>query len=203
MKAIRIHGFGGPEVLQLDDVPIPQPGADELLVRIRAASVNPVDYKIRRGAVPWVTPEMLPIILGRDLSGTVEGAGVGAFGQGEAVYAMLGGIDRGSYAQYVVVKPNEAARKPARLSHIEAAAVPLAALTAWQGLFDHGHLEAGQTVLIHGGSGGVGHFAIQFAKIKGATVLTTVSGPKPRFCHRTWRRSGHRLPVSAFRGDRA
>jgi NADPH:quinone reductase-like Zn-dependent oxidoreductase len=160
----------------LDDVPIPQPGADELLVRIRAASVNPVDYKIRRGAVPWVTPEMLPIILGRDLSGTVEGAGVGAFGQGEAVYAMLGGIDRGSYAQYVVVKPNEAARKPARLSHIEAAAVPLAALTAWQGLFDHGHLEAGQTVLIHGGSGGVGHFAIQFAKIKGATVLTTVSG---------------------------
>jgi NADPH:quinone reductase-like Zn-dependent oxidoreductase len=89
---------------------------------------------------------------------------------------MLGGIDRGSYAQYVVVKPNEAARKPARLSHIEAAAVPLAALTAWQGLFDHGHLEAGQTVLIHGGSGGVGHFAIQFAKIKGATVLTTVSG---------------------------
>jgi NADPH:quinone reductase-like Zn-dependent oxidoreductase len=176
MKAIRIHGFGGPEVLQLDDVPIPQPGADELLVRIRAAGVNPVDYKIRRGAVPWVTPEMLPIILGRDLSGTVEGAGVGAFGQGEAVYAMLGGIDRGSYAQYVVVKPNEAARKPARLSHIEAAAVPLAALTAWQGLFDHGHLEAGQTVLIHGGSGGVGHFAIQFAKIKGATVLTTVSG---------------------------
>jgi NADPH:quinone reductase-like Zn-dependent oxidoreductase len=89
---------------------------------------------------------------------------------------MLGGIDRGSYAHYVVVKPNEAAPKPARLSHIEAAAVPLAALTAWQGLFDHGHLEAGQTVLIQGGSGGVGHFAIQFAKVKGATVLTTVSG---------------------------
>src|SRR4051812_12782082 len=85
MKAIRIHGFGGPEVLQLDDVPIPQPGEDELLVRIRAASVNPVDYKIRRGTVPWVSREMLPIILGRDLSGTVEGAGVGAFGQGEAV----------------------------------------------------------------------------------------------------------------------
>jgi NADPH:quinone reductase-like Zn-dependent oxidoreductase len=82
MKAIRIHGFGGPEVLQLDDVPIPQPGEDELLVRIRAASVNPVDYKIRRGTVPWVSREMLPIILGRDLSGTVEGAGVGCLRAG-------------------------------------------------------------------------------------------------------------------------
>jgi NADPH:quinone reductase-like Zn-dependent oxidoreductase len=178
MKAIRIHQFGGPEVLELDDVPIPQPGEDELLVRTRAASVNPVDYKIRHGTVPWVSREMLPITLGRDLSGTVEsaGAGVDAFGEGEAVYAMLGSIDRGSYAEYVLVRPNEAAPKPARLSHIEAAAVPLAALTAWQGLFDHGHLEAGQTVLVHGGSGGVGHFAIQFAKVKGATVLTAVSG---------------------------
>jgi NADPH:quinone reductase-like Zn-dependent oxidoreductase len=100
---------------------------------------------------------------------------VDAFGEGEAVYAMLGSIDRGSYAEYVLVRPNEAAPKPARLSHIEAAAVPLAALTAWQGLFDHGHLEAAQTVLIHGGSGGVGHFAIQFAKVRGATVLTTAS----------------------------
>jgi NADPH:quinone reductase-like Zn-dependent oxidoreductase len=88
---------------------------------------------------------------------------------------VLGSIGRGSYAEYVLVRPNEAAPKPARLSYIEAAAVPLAALTAWQGLFDHGQLEAGQTVLIHGGSGGVSHFAIQFAKIKGATVLTTVS----------------------------
>jgi NADPH:quinone reductase-like Zn-dependent oxidoreductase len=177
MKAIRIHGFGGPEVLELDDVPIPQPGEDELLVRICAASVNPVDYKIRRGTVPWVNREMLPITLGHDLSGTVEsaGAGIDVFDDGEAVYAMLGGIDRGSYAEYVLVRPNEAAPKPKRLSHIEAAAVPLAALTAWQGLFDHGHLEAGQTVLIHGGSGDVGHFAIQFAKVTGATVFTTVS----------------------------
>jgi NADPH:quinone reductase-like Zn-dependent oxidoreductase len=177
MKAIRIHAFGGPEVLQLDDIAIPQPAEGELLVRIHAASVNPVDYKIRRGTVPWVSREMLPMTLGRDLSGTVEsaGAGVDTFGDGDAVYAMLGGIDRGSYAEYVLVRPNEAAPKPVRLSHIEAAAVPLAALTAWQGLFDHGHLEDGQTVLIHGGSGGVGHFAIQFAKVKGATVLTTVS----------------------------
>jgi NADPH:quinone reductase-like Zn-dependent oxidoreductase len=177
MKAIRIHGFGDPEVLELDDVPIPQPAEGELLVRIHAASVNPVDYKIRRGTVPWVSREMLPMTPGRDLSGTLERAGarVNTFSEGDALYAMLGGIDRGSYAEYVLVRPNEAAAKPARLSHIEAAAVPLAALTAWQGLFDHGYLEAGQTVLIHGGSGGVGHFAIQFAKVKGATVLTTVS----------------------------
>ena len=183
MKAIRIHAFGGPEVLQLDDIAIPQPAEGELLVRIHAASVNPVDYKIRRGTVPWVSREMLPMTLGRDLSGTVESAGaeVDAFSDGDALYAMLGSIDRGSYAEYVLVKPNEAAPKPARLSHIEAAAVPLAALTAWQGLFDHGHLETGQTVLIHGGSGGVGHFAIQFAKIKGATVLTTVSGQNLHF----------------------
>jgi NADPH:quinone reductase-like Zn-dependent oxidoreductase len=97
------------------------------------------------------------------------------YAKGDAVYALLGGIDRGSYAEYAIVKPNEAAAKPASLSHVEAAAVPLAALTAWQGLFDHGQLQAGQTVLIHGGSGGVGHFAIQFAKVKGATVFTIVS----------------------------
>jgi NADPH:quinone reductase-like Zn-dependent oxidoreductase len=177
MKAIRIHRFGGPKVLELEDVPVPQPRENELVVRIHAASVNPVDYKIRRGTVPWFTREMLPITLGRDLSGTIEngGTGVDAFRRGEAVYAMLGSLDRGSYAEYVVVKPKEAAAKPARLSHVEAAAVPLAGLTAWQGLFDHGNLQVGQTVLIHGGSGGVGHFAVQFAKIKGATVFTTVS----------------------------
>src|SRR3982075_3112199 len=178
MKAIRIHRFGGPEVLDLEDAPVPQPRENELLVRIHAASVNPVDCKIRRVTVPSAPREMLPITLGRDLSGTIEsgGAGVDAHRPGEAVYAMLGGIDRGSYAEYVLVKPNEAAAKPVRLSHVEAAAVPLAGLTAWQGLFDHGNLQAGQTVLIHGGSGGVGHFAIQFAKVKNGTLFTTVSG---------------------------
>jgi len=101
MKAIRIHGFGGREVLELDDLPIPQPGEDDLLVRIHAASVNPVDYKIRRGTVPWVSREMLPLPLGRDLSGTVEsvGAQVAAFGEGEAVYAMLGDIDRARHVR--------------------------------------------------------------------------------------------------------
>jgi NADPH:quinone reductase-like Zn-dependent oxidoreductase len=177
MKAIRIHRFGGPEILELEDVPVPEPGESELLIHIHAASVNPVDYKIRRGGYPMVPPQMLPLTLGRDLSGTVErnGPGMNAFRQGDAVYAMIGGIDRGSHAEYVILKRGEAVPKPSRLSHIEAASVPLATLTAWQGLFDHGKLQAGQTALIHGGSGGVGHFAVQFAKMKGATVLTTVS----------------------------
>jgi NADPH:quinone reductase-like Zn-dependent oxidoreductase len=185
MRAIRIHRFGDPEVLELNDVPISQPGENELLVRIHGASVNPIDYKIRRGAVPGITPDMLPLTLGRDLSGTIEaiGPGTNAFRQSDAVYALIGGLDRGSYADYVVLKPGEAAPKPVHLSHIRAAAVPLAALTAWQGLFDHGQLQAGQTVLIHGGSGGVGHFAIQFAKVRGATVLTTVSARHIDFVH--------------------
>lgn len=178
LKAVRIHRFGGPEVLELDEVPVPHPARNELLVRIHAASVNPIDYKIRRGMGADTVRTMLPLTLGRDLSGTVESSGEGAdaFQQGAAVYALLGGIDRGSYAEYVILKHGEAAPKPGRLSHVEAAAVPLAALTAWQGLFDHGQLQPGQTVLIHGGSGGVGHFAVQFAKVKGATVLATVSG---------------------------
>ena len=120
--------------------------------------------------------------LGRDVSGTVEsiGAKVQWLKLGDAVYALLG-PDRGAFAEYVAVKAAEAAPKPARLSHPEAAAVPLAALTAWQGLFDHGGLQAGQRVLIHGAAGGVGHFAVQFAKARGATVLTTVSSSDLNF----------------------
>ncbi|MGA7260305.1 MAG: NADP-dependent oxidoreductase [Stellaceae bacterium] len=205
MKAIRIHGFGGPEVVELDDAPVPQPRENELLIRVHAASVNPVDYKIRNGTVPWVTREMLPITLGRDLSGTVEsaGAGVNTFRQGGAIYAMLGGIDRGSYAEYVVVKPNEAAPKPARLSYIEAVAVPLGALTAWQGLFDHGHLQAGQTVLIQGGSGGCRSFRDPVREGQGRHGIDHGVRPKPRLCPRTRRRPGYRLPVSEVRGNRA
>jgi NADPH:quinone reductase-like Zn-dependent oxidoreductase len=177
MKAVRIHSFGGPEVMQIEEIPIPQPQSDEFLLRVHAASVNPVDYKIREGKYPAVGPDKLPLTLGRDVSGTVESSGPNAqtFQRGDAIYALLG-RDRGAFAEYVVVKPAEAAPKPTRLNHAEAAAVPLAGLTAWQGLFDHGGLKAGQRVLIHGGAGGVGHFAVQFAKARGATVLTTVSG---------------------------
>ena len=182
MKAMRIHSFGGPDVMRLEDMPIPEPQNDELLLRVYAASVNPVDYKTREGKFPPVNQDKLPMTLGRDVSGVVEkcGSSVQSFFQGDEVYALLA-PDRGAFAEYVVVKLSEAALKPERLSHTEAAAVPLAALTAWQGLFDHGHLSAGQRVLIHGGAGGVGHFAIQFAKARGAEVLTTVAGDDSNF----------------------
>lgn len=174
-RAVRLSWFGGPEALQIDPVAIPRPQGDEVLVRVAAASVNPVDYKIREGKFPPVGEDKLPIILGRDLAGTIETAGTGAsaLSKGDAVFAHIG-FDRGAQSEFVVVKAGELVAAPKSLDLIHAAAVPLAAMTAWQGLFDHGGLVAGQTVLIHGGAGGVGHLAIQFAKAKGATVLTTV-----------------------------
>jgi NADPH:quinone reductase-like Zn-dependent oxidoreductase len=183
MKAVRIHRFGGPEVLMLDDVPWPQPKDDEVLVRVHAASVNPVDYKIRSGSSS-VKEDQLPYTLGRDLSGTVELLGTRAhtLKAGDPIFAFIG-LDRGTYAEYVVVKAMEMATKPETLDHVQATAVPLAGLTAWQGLFDHGQVQAGQRVLIHGGAGGVGHLAVQFAKAKGATVLTTASGVDLDFVH--------------------
>jgi NADPH:quinone reductase-like Zn-dependent oxidoreductase len=170
MKAVRIHEFGGPEVLQVEDQPRPQPASDEVLVRVEAASVNPVDYKMRNGG--YVPESALPLTLGRDVAGTVEDAGGGPFRAGDAVYAMLG-RDRGGYVEFAAVKAADCARMPHSLDFIQAAAVPLAALTAWQGLFDNGHLTARQRVLIHGASGGVGHFAVQLARAKGATVIAT------------------------------
>jgi NADPH:quinone reductase-like Zn-dependent oxidoreductase len=174
MKAIRIHSFGGPEVLQLDEVANSVPDHGELLIRVVAASVNPVDYKIRQGGYPKVTEAQLPVTLGRDVAGIVEVA-TGEFLEGDEIYAHLD-WDDGGYAEYALVTPAGAAPKPKSLDMTAAAAVPLAATTAWQGLFDHGGLQAGQTVLIHGGSGGVGGFAVQFAKAKGATVIATASG---------------------------
>ncbi|MCK1743686.1 NADP-dependent oxidoreductase [Bradyrhizobium sp. 139] len=175
MKAVRLHSFGGPEVLKLDELQMPQPREDEVVLRVQAASVNPIDWKMRSGK-SGLKREQLPVVLGRDVSGTVELCGVDAhtLRKGDPIYAMLG-WDRGGYEEYVLVKAVEGAVKPSSLDHVHAAAVPLAALTAWQGLFDHGGLKAGQRVLIHGGAGGVGHFAIQFAKAKGAFVATTVS----------------------------
>lgn len=182
MKAVRMHAFGGPEVLVVDDIPVPQPRDGEALVKVHAASVNPVDWKMRSGATR-LSQDQLPMVLGRDVAGTVEKCGPGAspLKEGEAIYAMLGQRARGGYAEYVLIKPNEAAAKPRSLDFVHAAAVPLAGLTAWQGLFDHGKLEAGQRVLIHGGAGGVGHFAVQFAKAKGAFVATTVSAQDIQF----------------------
>jgi NADPH:quinone reductase-like Zn-dependent oxidoreductase len=174
MRAIRIHRFGGPEVLQLDEIDKPSTDGGKLRIRVAAASVNPVDYKIRRGGYPGVSDADLPITLGKDLAGAVEIA-AGEFKVGDEVYAHVTWPD-GAYVDYAVVAPSGVAAKPKSLDMIAAAAVPLAATTAWQGLFDHGDLKSGQTVLIHGASGGVGGFAVQFAKAKGARVIATASG---------------------------
>jgi NADPH:quinone reductase-like Zn-dependent oxidoreductase len=176
IRKMRIHRFGGPEVLQADEVEPSLPDASQVLVSVKAASINPVDFKIRSGKYPAVKEDRLPYTLGRDASGIVEKCGAQAtrFKVGDEVFGMVG-IGGGGYAEKVVLDQMAIARKPPHLDHSHAAAVPLAGQTAWQGLFRHGQLKSGQSVLIHGGSGGVGHFAIQFAKAKGARVLTTVS----------------------------
>lgn len=174
MKAIRIHEFGGGEVLHYEDAPKPTAGAGQVLVRVHAAGVNPADWKVRDGTFKAMGERPFPLILGFDVAGTVEavGAGVTNVQAGEAVYADIHG---GAYAEYAAFPAELAASKPQTLDFVEAAAVPVAALTAWQALFDHAGLTAGQTVLIHGGSGGVGSFAIPFAKNVGARVITTGS----------------------------
>lgn len=185
MKAVRIHQFGGPEVLRMDELPRPQAGPGEVLVEVMAASVNPVDYKIRRGGYPAVKADQLPYTLGRDVSGRVDrlGPGVTDFQPGDEIFAMLP-QDRGGYVEWAAIPAELCAEKPRSLDLVQAASVPLAALTAWQGLFDHGRLVAGQRVLIHGASGGVGHFAVQFAKARGAEVFATASGQEQDFLKR-------------------
>jgi NADPH:quinone reductase-like Zn-dependent oxidoreductase len=179
---MRIHRFGGPEVLQLDTIEPSEPDAGQILVTVHAASVNPVDFKIRSGKYPSVRDDRLPYTLGRDVSGVVEKCGAQAtrFKVGDAVFGMIG-IYGGGYAEQAVLEQHAIAAKPAGLDHVHAAAIPLAGQTAWQGLFRHGGLSAGQSVLIHGGSGGVGHFAVQFARATGARVLTTVSTENVEF----------------------
>lgn len=176
MKAAFIRRYGGNKVVELGELPAPQAGPGELLVEVHAASVNPVDFKIRDGLLKMIVPFGFPLILGNDLSGVVKavGAGVTRFAPGDAVFARMDKRRIGAFAELAVVAEADAAARPANLSHFEAAAVPLAALTAWQALFEIGGLKAGQKVLIHAGSGGVGSFAIQLARHAGATVATTV-----------------------------
>ena len=174
MKAIVIHQNGGPEVLKYEDAPRPQPKDDEILIRVMAAAVNPVDVAIREGRFGGGG---LPFIPGMDVAGVVEQAGrkVTRFKKNDAVYAYLSFEEQGGYAEFVVTKENHAALKPKSVDFVEAAAVPLAATTAWQALVDKAGLKAGQSVLIHGGSGGVGTFAVQIAKARGAKVIATAS----------------------------
>jgi NADPH:quinone reductase-like Zn-dependent oxidoreductase len=179
MKAIVVHEYGGPEVLKYEDVPRPEPKEDEILVRVIAAGVNPVDGLIRSGRYAQFFKTKLPLIPGYDISGTVEKAGaqMKKFKVGDPVYAYIGSKEGGGYAEYALATEKEVSLKPRSLNYIEAAAVPLAAETAWQALIDTAKLSTGQTVLIHGGSGGVGSFAIQIAKARGAKVIATASTP--------------------------
>lgn len=177
MKAIRIHEFGGPEVLKYEDAPMPTPESDEVVIKVYASGVNPIDWKIRAGHGQEKFPIEFPLIPGWDVSGEIEEVGndILNFRKGDEVYSRPDPTRDGTYAEYVVVKADQVNSKPKCLDHDKAAAIPLAGLTAWQGLFEHGNLEAGQKVLIHAASGGVGTFAVQFAKWKGAYVIGTAS----------------------------
>ncbi len=177
MKAVVIHEYGGPEVLKYEDVPQPEPKQDQLQIHVIAAGVNPVDGMIRSGMFDKEGHRAFPVILGGDISGVVEkvGSNITKFKSGDPVFAYVSLDNSGGYAQYALVTEREAAPKPKSLTYVEAAAVPIVALTAWQALIDTAKLKAGQTVLIHGGSGGVGSFAIQIAKAHGAKVIATAS----------------------------
>jgi NADPH:quinone reductase-like Zn-dependent oxidoreductase len=177
MKAIRIHGRGGPDHLVYEDTLQPHPGPGEVLVRVHAAGVIANELKWNATyQTETGSPRTLPIP-GRDLSGVVEevGHGVASFTPGAEVYAMLGYGRDGAEAYYTIALPAELAPKPHALDHVQAAAVPLSALTAWLALFEHARLEAGQTALIHGAAGGVGIFAVQLARWAGARVIATGS----------------------------
>jgi NADPH:quinone reductase-like Zn-dependent oxidoreductase len=175
MKAIVAHQYGGPEVLKYEDVPVPQPKENEILVRVIASGVNPADPLILNGKYAKEFGTHLPLILGYDMAGVVvkTGAKVTKLKAGDPVYAYL--LWGGGWAEYCISNEVESAIKPKSLSFVDASSVPLAALTAWQALIDVGKIQAGQTALIHGGSGGVGSFAIQIAKTRGARVIATAS----------------------------
>lgn len=179
MKAVFFSEFGGIEVLRSGEVADPHPGAGEVRICIRTAGVNPVDFKIRKGLLQGRLPHEMPIIPGWDAAGVIDevGEGVTACKAGDEVFAYCRKpvIQFGCYAEYVVVPADFVAAKPKNASFSQAASIPLAALTAWQSLYDAAELKAGQTVLIHAGAGGVGGFAIQLAKLRGAHVITTAS----------------------------
>jgi NADPH:quinone reductase-like Zn-dependent oxidoreductase len=168
MRAVLLSETGGPEVLRVQDVPRPEPGDGEVLIRVRAASINPIDWKHRRG----LSAKQLPAVLGNDISGTVEQSRVDAFAEGEDVFGFA---PRGGYAEFATSPAPALACKPPGLSHEQAAAIPVAGLTAWQALFDRGALQRGQTLLVAGAAGGVGHLAVQLGRHAGARVIGTGS----------------------------
>lgn len=177
MQAVRIHAYGGTDVLTTEDAPRPTAGEGEVLIQVHATTVNPFDCAVRAGYMSGYFNYTLPFILGTDVSGVVEdvGAGVTNVARGDSVYTRAGVIRDGAYAEYVVAPAADVVPKPAALDHIHAAAIPHALLTAWQALFEIAALSQGQTVLIHGAAGGVGHLAVQLAKLRGAQVIGTAS----------------------------
>ncbi|UST76571.1 MULTISPECIES: zinc-dependent alcohol dehydrogenase family protein [Pseudomonas] len=182
MKAMILKSFGGPDSFELSDVSKPVPQAGQVLVRVHATSINPLDYQVRRGDYPDLVP--LPAITGHDVSGVVEsiGPGVSAFAPGDEVWYTPQIFDgQGSYAEYHVAAESIIARKPASLSHLEAASLSLVGGTVWEALTVRAVLRVGESILIHGGAGGVGHVAIQVAKAMGARVFTTVREANAEF----------------------
>jgi NADPH:quinone reductase-like Zn-dependent oxidoreductase len=183
VKAVRIHTYGDPSVLVYEDAPKPVPGPGEVLVKVKATAINPIDWKIRSGHYKQMRPLSFPFILGWDLSGVVESVGsdVRNLKKGDEVFAYLNTQKPGAYAEYISVEEDTLVLKPTSLDHIHAAAIPLAGLTAYHGLFEEGLLKSGQRVLIHGAAGGVGSFAVQLAKRQGAYVIGTASAKNESF----------------------
>ena len=168
MQAVVMHETGDPDVLRNEEIDRPEPGDGELLIKVRAASVNPADWKLRRGFMN----KPLPTVLGYDVSGTVETSLADGFAEGDEVF---GSSASGGYAEYSTASAGMIAKKPEGVSHEQAAAIPVAGLTAWQALFERAGLVSGQSALVAGAAGGVGHFAVQFAKVAGARVIGTGS----------------------------
>ncbi|HBB30444.1 MAG TPA: zinc-binding alcohol dehydrogenase [Cyanobacteria bacterium UBA8803] len=175
MKAVIINQYGSTEVLEYSNIETPQITSDQLLIKVRATSVNPVDWKIRKGMLKPLTGNKFPMVLGMDISGEVVEVGnkVTGFKVGDAIYAYIGKVPGGAYAEYAAVAASAVALKPSNMTYEQAAAIPVAALTALQSLRDLGNIEKGQKVLINGGSGGVGTYAVQIAKAL-ATEVTAV-----------------------------
>ena len=179
IRAQRIHRFGGPEVIELETVDLPQPGAGEVLIKVAAAGVGPWDAWIRAGKSAVAQP--LPLTLGSDVAGIVHSVGhdAGHLSAGVQVYGVTNARFTGGYATHAIVDANRMARKPADLSFVDAAGLPVVAVSAWKTLFEWGHLQAGQRVLIHGSSGNVGRLAVQMARGAGAVVTAVTDYDRP------------------------
>jgi NADPH:quinone reductase-like Zn-dependent oxidoreductase len=175
MMAWRVHEFGTPEIMKFERVPRPEPGPGEVLVKVEAAGVGPWDGWIRAGKS--ASPQPLPLTLGSDLSGQIVAMGPGVSGLrvGDQVYGVTNPQFIGAYAEYALVSAGMVSSKPASLNHVEAASVPVVAVTAWQALFDHAQVKAGQTVVIHGAAGNVGSYAVQLARRAGVQTIATVA----------------------------